>query len=349
VHDVLYGDTAAFRDVTAGSNGYYPAGYGWDPVTGLGSPRWGTLSARLLAPALVAPYAVRTTTVPVHATVPAGTTVQGWYAGEGSATACATGGDADPPTAIVLPTSGDRATDVSFGADTGTDCLAASAHVLLDTVAPTAYARLASYNGRDARLTLSWGNASDGPAPSWAGRFAVRLRRYRDGRVVWSGVRGTTGRQVVTVPQGAAYRLEVRPTDRAGNVGGWTYSPYVVVPYDGTHFSYTSGWGHQAASAAFGGHIAVTRTKGARTTANFTGSSLAIVAYTTPSSGGVYVNVDGHYVGRVGLYSRTSQWRHVIPVWTGAPGAHVVMLTNTGSHVRASTGTWTWIDAIAVQ
>ena len=41
LNPVLYGKvgTAAFRDITAGNNGAYAAGTGWDPCTGLGSPR----------------------------------------------------------------------------------------------------------------------------------------------------------------------------------------------------------------------------------------------------------------------------------------------------------------------
>ncbi|MFL6140203.1 MAG: hypothetical protein ACJ74O_20710 [Frankiaceae bacterium] len=348
-HAVLYGNTGAFRDITAGSNGTYPTGFGWDPVTGLGSPRWSALGPQLLAPALVAPVAVATPAVPVDASVPAGTTVASWQAGEGPSTACSAGGGTTAPTTIPIAASGDRATAVSFGAATDSDCLGAAANVLLDTVAPTPYATLTPYDGLDARLSPSWGTLTDGPAPSWAGQFSVRLRRYRDGRVVWTGTRGTTGKQTVTMLQGAAYRLEVQETDRAGNTGDWEYSPYVVVPWDGTHFTYSSGWRHQDAASAFGGRIAGSATKRARTMAHFTGSSLAIVAYTTPSSGSVYVNVDGHYVSRVRLYTRTGQWRHVIPVWHGSPGQHVVMLTNTGGHAAASTGTWTWIDAIAVQ
>jgi kumamolisin len=41
LHPTLYGlpgTSGAFRDITAGSNGAFPAGPGWDAVTGLGSP-----------------------------------------------------------------------------------------------------------------------------------------------------------------------------------------------------------------------------------------------------------------------------------------------------------------------
>jgi kumamolisin len=49
----LYGQAAAagaLRDITGGSNGAYQAGSGWDPCTGLGSPRGAQLLAALQGP-----------------------------------------------------------------------------------------------------------------------------------------------------------------------------------------------------------------------------------------------------------------------------------------------------------
>jgi kumamolisin len=43
------GDTA-FRDITSGNNGAYRAGVGWDPCTGLGSPRAASIISSLSAP-----------------------------------------------------------------------------------------------------------------------------------------------------------------------------------------------------------------------------------------------------------------------------------------------------------
>ncbi|MDQ0800055.1 S53 family peptidase [Arthrobacter sp. SLBN-112] len=38
IQPLLYGNKAAFRDITTGNNGTYKAAAGWDPCTGLGSP-----------------------------------------------------------------------------------------------------------------------------------------------------------------------------------------------------------------------------------------------------------------------------------------------------------------------
>ena len=40
INPLIYAAKAktAFRDITSGNNGYYNAGAGWDPCTGLGSP-----------------------------------------------------------------------------------------------------------------------------------------------------------------------------------------------------------------------------------------------------------------------------------------------------------------------
>ena len=45
----LYANPGAFNDVSAGSNGAYAAGVGFDLVTGLGSPNWALLSRALLS------------------------------------------------------------------------------------------------------------------------------------------------------------------------------------------------------------------------------------------------------------------------------------------------------------
>jgi len=49
IHPALYTHPGAFRDVTTGANGTYPAGAGYDQATGLGSPTWTALAATGLA------------------------------------------------------------------------------------------------------------------------------------------------------------------------------------------------------------------------------------------------------------------------------------------------------------
>ncbi|HYB44817.1 MAG TPA: S53 family peptidase, partial [Candidatus Methylomirabilis sp.] len=47
LNPVLYGDSAALRDITTGNNGAYQAGPGWDACTGLGSPNGAKLVTAL--------------------------------------------------------------------------------------------------------------------------------------------------------------------------------------------------------------------------------------------------------------------------------------------------------------
>jgi len=51
IHPALYTHPSAFRDVTTGANGTYPAAPGYDQATGLGSPAWTKLAAAGLAQA----------------------------------------------------------------------------------------------------------------------------------------------------------------------------------------------------------------------------------------------------------------------------------------------------------
>jgi kumamolisin len=48
LNPLLYANPAALHDITAGSNGAYTAGAGWDPCTGLGSPDGARLAQTLL-------------------------------------------------------------------------------------------------------------------------------------------------------------------------------------------------------------------------------------------------------------------------------------------------------------
>ncbi len=49
IHQTLYSNPQGFRDVTSGTNFVFAAGPGYDQVTGLGSPQWGTLADHVLA------------------------------------------------------------------------------------------------------------------------------------------------------------------------------------------------------------------------------------------------------------------------------------------------------------
>lgn len=51
VHAALYANPTAFRDVTSGSNGTFPATTGYDLATGLGTPDWSRLAAAIPVPA----------------------------------------------------------------------------------------------------------------------------------------------------------------------------------------------------------------------------------------------------------------------------------------------------------
>ena len=49
VNPLLYADPDAFTDIVSGNNDGYQCGPGWDPVTGLGTPKGGMILAALKA------------------------------------------------------------------------------------------------------------------------------------------------------------------------------------------------------------------------------------------------------------------------------------------------------------
>ncbi|PZE58833.1 hypothetical protein DEJ24_09265 [Curtobacterium sp. MCPF17_001] len=87
VHQALYRNPAAFRDVVTGGNGTARAARGWDAATGLGSPNWSALGRVLpkasdcTAPTTTAAAAGATATSIASGsrTVPAGTSIHSPY------------------------------------------------------------------------------------------------------------------------------------------------------------------------------------------------------------------------------------------------------------------------------
>ncbi|MDX6210040.1 MAG: kumamolisin, partial [Frankiales bacterium] len=97
IHSALYSaPTTSFRDIVSGSNGY-PAGVGYDMVTGLGAPNWHALVDQLVqAPVVSAPAATRSRTIPVSVSTPGHQSFVSWATGYGTPPACTN--DAGKPT-----------------------------------------------------------------------------------------------------------------------------------------------------------------------------------------------------------------------------------------------------------
>ena len=214
VHQALYADPTAFRDVVTGSNGTWRATPGWDAATGLGSPNWATLGRVLPTAADCTPPATTAAAAGADATsvtsstgtVPAGTSIhspsgQYWLDMQTDGTLVEWGNGRR------LWQSSGQAAGAGLRLDpTGRlSVVAPSGTVLWSTAAQTSSggARLTVDDAGDVRVTardgsLLWRNAAPGADRLVAGATLVPGQSIRDA----SGTRRLTvrsnGQLVVT-------------------------------------------------------------------------------------------------------------------------------------------------------
>jgi hypothetical protein len=315
LHDEIYANPAAFRDVTVGSNLVYNAVAGYDLASGMGSPRWSALAAILFGDPLVTTAAAsRTATVPVDVTPVPGMVVQSWSAGEGTTVACAPGGPTTPPASVTLGAGNDRNTHVAVAAlDANNVCHVGTAPVLLDSHAPAAFATISSVTGADGRTKFSWG-ATDAAPSSGLAAYDVCVYAVGYG-CAWSS--HTTGRTVtLSLVPGRTYQVRISSTDRAGNRGTSILTGTYVVPYDSRSFAKTpGGWTAQASRYDWFGSTLVAAKAGAAATRLLTGTKYEVFYVAQPSGGSFDVYVGGHFARHVNTYASTRQYRRVALGW----------------------------------
>jgi kumamolisin len=219
VHPALYAHPEAFRDVVTGSNGLFPAGLGYDLVTGLGSPQWDTLTGDLLQPAIVAPSGTRASTVSVALGVPTTVGGTGYAVGQGVTDCTSAAAGSPPQTASTTVSPGGQ--PIGFALRTSGGCDVTTAPVVLDTTTPVGTATLSRY--ADGLLTAGW-SATDGGTPSGLGYTIVLLRNGSP----WLTTYASDSRSLlVGVPPSGIYQLQVQAADGAGNTDVWRTSEAV--------------------------------------------------------------------------------------------------------------------------
>jgi hypothetical protein len=308
IHEEFYASPHAFRDVTSGGNFLYAATSGYDRATGLGTPLWGRLAGALLGgPVVSAPETTRSTTVPLVVTPPAGVTVTGWAAGEGSTVACGTG---PLPDSVTLA-PGDRVTRVAVAA-LGADevCRVGTTRVVLDTRKPVATAGVEPVR-HDARTVFAWGSSD--PSPSSGVTYDVCVYRLGTGCVLT--LNDTPSRSLtLTLSPGRTYVLRVTPTDLAGNAGARLSTARYTVPVDQTAFGRTVGWSGVGSSADWYGSHWSSSTVGSYLAKVLAGTRYELLYVAHPLGGVVDVYVSGVLVKRVNTYSATTTYRKVAVV-----------------------------------
>jgi hypothetical protein len=348
IHDEIYANPSAFRDIVAGTNLLYSAVAGYDRATGLGAPQWSALAAALFGnPVVAAPAAINVLTVPLTVTAPVGMTVTNWVVAEGLTADCNATGTASPPTSFTL-TAGDRATHISVGAlDSSNACHVGTTPVVLDTVAPVATGSLKSYTGADARTVVAWGATDLAPSGGIAS-YDVCVYAVGYG-CQWTAT--ATNTKTVTIPlsPGRTYNLRVTPRDAAGNVGAMLVTGKYVVPLDNRMFTGTKGWvSHYAKSDWYGSHWYGSG-QGVSATRTLTGTKYEIFYVSHPAGGGFDVYVNGKRVKRVNTYSSKTMYRRVTTIGVySTRAARSVKIVVLGSHDPRSHGNGVAFDGARV-
>ena len=136
---------------------------------------------------------------------------------------------------------------------------------------------------------------------------------------------------------GGTIRERVRAWDHIGNGGAWATSAACVIE---THsewsqdVSYAGSWGTFATSAAWGGKLRFSKTKGASATIHFSGRGIGWVSTKSPARGKANVYLDGTFVATVDLWSSTSKYRQVVFAREVADGNHTLKVVVVGTSGR---------------
>jgi hypothetical protein len=356
-------ETPGFTDITAGSNGLFTAGSGFDQVTGLGVPDWAELGLDLLSSTPGVPSTGRATTVTrdapspdpgfsatytrsltaaIRVTVPTTSRYQGFSAGESVPNACA-GQQSTAPTAAQLdpgPAQGQH--DLVLTAfDSAHVCHLVRTSVLYDTVKPSSTVTAAMLDSYDNRVRIGLGGSDTG---SGIGSWAVSIY---DGASRLMFRTTTAASTVITrLPLGKSYRVDVTALDRAGNLGPIARTG-LTVPYDDTRYALQGTWHRVRGAADFQSSHLSSSTRGATSTLSLATRGVELVLLTGPSSGYLTMTVDGRAT-RVDLYAGKAGVRKIrIGAWTSG-SRHVVKLQVLGSHRVGSRGSAIDVDAVTV-
>ncbi|MDQ1703567.1 MAG: kumamolisin, partial [Frankiaceae bacterium] len=246
LHDALYGNPDAIRDIVGGTGGRNLATRGYDRATGLGVPIWSTLLRRLNGPAVELPGATASLTIPVRVTDIAHPNVSGYSVGE-NLTACPASPDTTTaPTSLTLADGPDRAARIGICVFTDGVPTLVSRVVQLDRTRPTATPRLIV---RSSTSQLARWDAND-RGGSGATFYDVTITRARGGAPVWQRRRELPYLSVSLTP-GSSYRIKATATDAAGNVGPTVTSAPTAVPYDDRSLTAGGSWARSADPASY--------------------------------------------------------------------------------------------------
>jgi hypothetical protein len=238
--------------------------------------------------------------------------------------------------AYTLPAGdGAKTVFVEFRNGAGAISPRASHSITLDTTAPT-ITRAPAPRFRTGQV----GTTAAPVVISWAGTDATSgishydLMESIDGGAFSLVASPATATATENLNPGHSYVFEVRATDKAGNVSGFTAgAKFTLSAYQETAsaITYTSGWTQQVLAGAYGGSVKYATVAGKHATFAFTGSQVAWAATINTDRGSATVSVDGAAPATVSTNGTSLKTRTVVYTKSVASGSHSLLLTVAGT------------------
>ena len=241
---------------------------------------------------------------------------------------------------FTLPSGdGSKTAFVEFRNGAGAVSVAASHSIILDTTPPVitkapAPAFVKGHLGTTAvPISLTWAGTD-----ATSGIRHYDLEESIDGGAFSLVSSPATAKATVNLNPGHSYRFEVRATDNAGNVSGFTAGPaFTLTAYQETASSitYTSGWTLQAVTGAYGGSVKFATVAGKKATLSFTGSQVAWVSTIASNRGSATVSIGGT-AATVSTNGTTTKPAMVVYTKKVTAGTHSLALNvlGTAGHPR---------------
>jgi hypothetical protein len=238
------------------------------------------------------------------------------------------------------PGDGSKTVFAEFRNGAGAVSAPASHAIVLDKTAPAITKAPAP--------TLKTGHLGAAGAPvsiSWAAADATSginhydLMESVDGGAFSLAASLATATVTKNLKPGHSYKFEVRATDKAGNVSGFTAgSKFTLSAFQETASAivYSGGWRLQAVPGSSGGSVKYATVSGKQAKFSFTGSQVAWVSTISTNRGSASVRVDAGTAKTVSTNGTSLKTAMIVYTGTATAGAHSLLLKllGTAGHPR---------------
>lgn len=242
---------------------------------------------------------------------------------------------------FTLP-SGDGAKTVFVQYRNGAGAVSATAShsIILDTTSPV-IAKAPAPSFKKGQM----GSTSVPISLTWAGSDAASgishydVEQSVDGGAFSLVSSPTAANATVNLNPGHSYQFEVRATDDAGNVSGFTAgSTFTLSAVQETTstVTYSAGWTRRALTGSFGGSVKFARLSGKKAVLSFSGSQVALVSTIGSDRGSATASLDGGTATTVSTNGTALKTAMVVYAKTVTAGPHSLVLTvlGTAGHPR---------------